>query len=306
MYTIFTMKPVAMKKLNLAQKTQRRKTRIFLLVILLFSFNCIIYAENQITIASFNLRVFGIAKAENPAVIDEIASIIRNFDIVAVQEIRDKSETAANELLTAINNGSNIRYEVLLGPRIGRTSSKEQYAFYYRTSTIIPIGITETWKDTNDQFEREPFLAMFKVKEGTFDFVLANIHTKPDDAANEILLLPKVMKDSAKDYSEPDVLCLGDWNADGSYFNEDTYSIYFPSKDYLWIISNSADTSIASKSNTYDRMAASISMEEDWTGIWNILRFDQNPSFKSKGMKTLDISDHYPVWTSFYVDRDTD
>jgi hypothetical protein len=25
-----------------------------------------------------------------------------------------------------------------------------------------------------------------------------------------------------------------------------------------------------------------------------------------KGMKTLDISDHYPVWTSFYVDRDTD
>lgn len=284
----------------------QRNPGFLLIALFFFTLGGTIFAENQITIASFNLRVFGTTKAEKPAVMQEIASIIRNFDIVAVQEIRDKSGTAVNELLVAINKDNLIHYEMLLGPRLGRTSSKEQYAFYYRTSTIIPTGTTETWKDASDQFEREPFIAMFKVAEGTFDFVLVNIHTKPEDATNEIRLLPNVMKDSARDYSEQDVLCLGDWNADGTCFDEESYSTYFPSNDYIWIISNLADTSVASKSNTYDRMAASISMEEDWTGIWNVLRFDEDTTFASTGLKVLDISDHYPVWTSFYVDRDTD
>jgi hypothetical protein len=44
-----------------------------------------LFAENQIRIASFNLRIFGAAKAGKPVVLAEIVSIIRQFDIVAVQ-----------------------------------------------------------------------------------------------------------------------------------------------------------------------------------------------------------------------------
>jgi len=300
------MEPHTKNIFTVIQNTHRRIRGYLCAIALFLAFSGNLYAENQITIASFNLRVFGTTKADKPAVLDEIASIIRKFDIVAVQEIRDKSDTAANELLAVVNKNKTPHYEMLIGPRLGRTSSKEQYAFFYRTSTVIPIGSTETWNDSNDQFEREPFLAMFKTAEGTLDFVLIDIHTKPEDATHEICLLPKVMTDGATHFAEPDILCLGDWNADGSYFNETTYNTYFPSKDYLWIISNIADTTIASKSNTYDRMAASISMEEDWTGIWNVLRFDEYPAFTSSGLKALDISDHYPVWASFYVDRDTD
>jgi hypothetical protein len=58
-------------------------------------------AEDQIRIASFNLRVFGVAKAEKLAVLAELASIIRQFDIVAVQEIRDGSGTSAGKLKEA-------------------------------------------------------------------------------------------------------------------------------------------------------------------------------------------------------------
>lgn len=260
-------------------------------------------AENLITIASFNLRVFGVSKADKPAILSEIASIIRRYDLVAVQEIRDSSGTAVEKLLAAVN-AKGTDYAMLVGPRLGRTASKEQYAYFYRIASLKPVGLSETWQDVDDSFEREPFLAMFKVINGKFDFTLADIHTKPEDAKREIALIPKVMIDGATLFREPDVLCLGDWNADGSYFDEDTYSSFFPSNKYLWIIPNSADTTIAVKSNTYDRMAASLSMEEDFSGSWGVLRFDEDPGFKELGLKPTDVSDHYPVWASFWADRD--
>ena len=39
----------------------------------------------------FNIQVFGPSKASKPEVMEVLASIISQFDIVAIQEIRDKS-----------------------------------------------------------------------------------------------------------------------------------------------------------------------------------------------------------------------
>jgi endonuclease/exonuclease/phosphatase family metal-dependent hydrolase len=236
---------------------------------------------------------------------DTIADIIRKFDIIAIQEIRDKEDTAINKLLSVVNHQSND-YALVLGTRLGRTSSKEQYAFFYRTSLIEAEKEPITWQDSNDQFEREPFLAMFKAKNGKFDFVLVDIHTKPEDATREIALLPTVILYGANHYGDPDVLCLGDWNADGSYYNESGYLASFPQDKFIWLIPNSADTTIAKQSNTYDRMAGTVAMQEDWTGEWGVYRFDEVEGFKEKGIKPLDISDHYPVWAEFWIDKDTD
>ncbi len=241
--------------------------RFFVAILLLGIAAQGLIAENQITIASFNLRVFGVSKAEKPAVLSEIASFIRRYDLVAVQEIRDSSGTAVEKLLAAVNsNGTN--YAMLVGPRLGRTVSKEQYAYFYRTAAIEPVGLPETWQDVDDSFEREPFLAMFKVINGKFDFILADIHTKPEDAKQEISLIPKVINDGATLFKDPDVLCLGDWNADGK--------------------------------------AARISMQEDFSGNWGVLRFDEAAEFKATGLKPTDVSDHYPVWASFWTNRDTE
>ena len=56
---------------------------------------------------------------------DTIVKIISQFDIVAIQEIRDKFGTD---------------YNYVIGPRLGRTSSsKEQYAYMYRADTVEPL-----------------------------------------------------------------------------------------------------------------------------------------------------------------------
>ncbi|VBB39880.1 Endonuclease/exonuclease/phosphatase family protein [uncultured Spirochaetota bacterium] len=281
------------------------KRKIVSSFLLIFVCTTLVFSQERFSLASFNIQVFGQSKASKPDIISEIASIIRYFDLIAIQEIRDKDETAIHVLMDAINSGGE-EYALIVGPRLGRTNSKEQYAFMYKTSMFQSVGNPLTWVDENDLFEREPFLCMFQMKEGNFDFVLMNIHTKPDDANNEIVLLPQVIEFASKVFNEPDVLCLGDWNADGAYFKESDYAIVFPDEKYLWIIPNEADTTIAEKSNTYDRMAGTISMQEDWTGDWGVLRFDELPSFIIKGLKPQNISDHYPVWAVFNSFNDLD
>ena len=92
---------------------------------------------DTIKIASFNIQVFGRYKASKPEVMETLASIISQFDIVAIQEIRDKSGKAIKDLVVAVDAlGEN--YDFIIGPRLGRTNSKEQYAYFYRVSTIRP------------------------------------------------------------------------------------------------------------------------------------------------------------------------
>ncbi len=131
-----------------------------------------------------------------------------------------------------------------------------------------------------------------------------DIHTKPEDATAEITFLPNVFSEAQTHTAEADVICLGDFNADGSYFNESSYSSIFPSSTFDWLISNSLDTTQASSSNTYDRIVTYLASDEDFDGTAGVYRYDQ---VLSLGSTTPDqVSDHYPVYAEFWVGKDTD
>ena len=56
-----------------------------------------------IKIASFNIQIFCKSNASKQQILRKLAIIITNFDIVAIQEIRDKSGTSTSKLLREIN-----------------------------------------------------------------------------------------------------------------------------------------------------------------------------------------------------------
>lgn len=168
----------------------------------------------KITIASFNIQVFGRTKASKAEVMEVLTETISRFDIVAIQEIRDKTGTAIKSLETAVDN-LGVNYEVSIGPRLGRTTSKEQYAFIFKSDVISELG-SYTYSDNSDKFHREPFIAHFKVTGKAFDFALVNIHTDPDEATAEINTLPNAIADARTHFNEQDVIALCDFNADGS------------------------------------------------------------------------------------------
>jgi endonuclease/exonuclease/phosphatase family metal-dependent hydrolase len=235
-----------------------------------------------------------------------LAKIARNFDVIAVQEIRDASETTMPTYKSLINSMEGSAYDFIISQRLGRTSSKEQYAYLYNTETVEVLGPGFTFREqTGDVFHREPFIAPFKAKGGNFDFVLIVIHTDPDEATDEINFLPFVVELTEVGYPhEEDYIILGDLNADCTYFDEDNTGSLLRAIDFTWLINNSLDTTTKTTDCTYDRIVIKQETLGDYAGEAEVFRFDNEYGLTFE--ETTDVSDHYPVYAEFWIDRDTD
>ncbi len=255
------------------------------------------YNTTQISVASFNIKIFGKTKASNDTVMASLVEIVSKYDIIAIQEIKDIDQEVPYEFLELLNNNSSIQFEMLLSERSGSQeddrSSQEQYAILYNPELISVIDNGTLYNDSvNDSFQREPFLAHLSVKNTTLDFVLGVIHTKPAAAEDEIAALIDVFNWSAAHYDDEDVMIVGDYNADCSYFDEeDIFELEIGSAEFLWAIPNEADTNLASSNCTYDRMVLTGEIINNFNGTWGV---DNTFSEKS-------ISDHWPVWIELVI-----
>lgn len=258
--------------------------------------------KDYITVASFNIQIFGQSKISKPEIMDIISKIIKRYDVVAIQEVRSKEQNVIPTLLSYVND-ANTNYDYIISQRLGRTGSKEQYAFVYNTKTVDLISESSyVVADPNDVFEREPFVVFFR--SGNFDFKIVNNHIKPEDVSAELSQLAVVIDNIYNSSSERDIIVLGDMNADGSYFDEDNLVVIFP----LWIqlIGNDEDTTVAISDNTYDRMMTrDTTANVEYTGKSGVFRWNAEYgvtdfSFIKK------VSDHYPVYAEFRTDLPDD
>jgi len=149
-----------------------------------------------IKICSFNIQVFGTSKLKKPQAVDVLTKVVRRFDLVAIQEVRSTDDTVVPRFVQMVNaNGS--RYDFIIGPRLGRTNSKEQYAILFNTARIeVDRGSVYTVDDPKDLLHREPLVARFRVRgvppQQAFTFNLVDIHTDPDETAQELDALADV------------------------------------------------------------------------------------------------------------------
>ena len=243
--------------------------------------------EGNLYIASWNLQIFGQSKASNETLLNYYADKLDDYDILIVQEIRDASGTAIETLAEKFPE-----YEYIISERAGQSSSKEQYAFFYKTTSIQVEGAYTYNEAGIDSFHREPYIAKFKAKNGSFDFVLINIHTDPDEATSEINALPLVITDAQNHFPEPDVILLGDLNADckkgTKYFDENDNSSPLRQSGYTWQITNNMDTNVATSSCTYDRIITTSTVNQDYAGSSGVFRFDQHFELDCEPKKVSD------------------
>lgn len=256
---------------------------------------------DPIRIATFNIEVFGNKKSKKSEIMKVLASIIREYDLVAVQEIKDASGNTPKRFLDEINK-SGDRYDMRVSERTGLQtndkSSQEQYGYYFNTKTITPLDNGQLFDDSGDDFfQREPFISQFKAKSGNFSFVLISIHTKPTSAVKEIEALHNVVEWARGRYStEDDFIVLGDYNAGCDYANPTQLdAMTISGSKYTWIVPHDANTNLASKQCAYDRIVITNGAKQDYAGKWDVDR-----SFDDKK-----VSDHWPVWAEFNTNSDT-
>lgn len=252
-------------------------------------------AGETITVASFNIQVFGESKLAKPEVMDVLAEVVRRFDVVAIQEVRAKRQDVLPRFVSKINAGS-ARYDFAIGPRLGRTSSKEQYAFVYDTSRIeLDRSWVYTVPDPNDRLHRPPFVARFRARgpppAEAFSFMLVNIHTDPDETDEELDALDDVFRQVQRDNpDEDDVILLGDLNVDDRHLGE-----LGAVSNIAWIVSGT--TTNTRRNKLYDNIVFDRVAGAEFTGRWGV--FDLAAEFGISTESALRVSDHLPVWAEF-------
>jgi hypothetical protein len=89
-------------------------------------------SNGTIKLGDFNRQVFGTTKASKPEVMEVLSKIIRNYDVIAVQEIRDSSQTALPMLRDAVNSMGSLQYDYVVNAKEG-----------LRARNIMPISTTQ-------------------------------------------------------------------------------------------------------------------------------------------------------------------
>lgn len=231
---------------------------------------------------------------------DVLTDITQEFDIVFIQEIRDRKEETIPYYIQEINDDIGYqKYDFIRCNGLGRSKSKEAYAYLYNTDSIQLTRDSEcVYNDVCDFFEREPYIASFI--SGNFDFTLVGIHVKPDDAASEICYLSDVVNSTlAGNPDERDIIVMGDFNADGSYFDENDNTNPFKASWFYWVITNDMDT-MTKTDWTYDRMVM-MDSTFNYEYIENsaeVFYFDKEYEIDNKEF-VWEVSDHYPIYASF-------
>jgi endonuclease/exonuclease/phosphatase family metal-dependent hydrolase len=248
-----------------------------------------------IRIASFNIQVFGDTKASKPYVMTALAAIIQNFHVVAIQEIRTQDDYFIDNFLRTYVNRDGRMYNRVVGPRLGRTRSTEQYAFLYDTAAIeLNPNSVYTVNDPDDLLHREPLVAQFRTRappEQAFTFTLIDIHTDPDETAGELDALGQlyqVVRRAAG--GEDDVILLGDLNVDDQHLGA-LGQVQNVRAVVRGVPTNSARTA------QYDNIILHQLSTAEFTGRWGVYDIGQLHSLSPEQVQQ--VSDHLPVWAEF-------
>jgi endonuclease/exonuclease/phosphatase family metal-dependent hydrolase len=248
-----------------------------------------------VKIASFNIQVFGRSKLAQPAVMEVLCDVVRRFDVVAIQEVRARDDDILPRFVRQINAGGR-KYDFLIGPRLGRTQSKEQYAFVYDTATIeTDRTALYTVADPGDLLHREPLVGSFRVRGPppgeAFTFTLVNIHTDPDEARQEVDALAQVERAVRADgRGEDDVILLGDLNAD-----ELELGALGQVPNITWVVSGMPTNTRGNC--TYDNILFHRAATSEFTGMSGVV--DLMRDYRLTLDAALEVSDHLPIWAEF-------
>jgi len=258
-------------------------------------------SSQRLRVASFNIQVLGQSKLDKPEAMATLTQIVKRFDIVAIQELRSKEQDVIPTWLKAINaDGSN--YTALVGPRLGRTVSKEQYVFLYNQNRIEFVPRTDfTINDPLDLLHREPYVATFRASSALstnpFQFTLINIHTDPDETDEELDALAEVYEVVRQSNpAEDDVILLGDLNVDHEHLG-----MLGQISNIAWTVSGTPTNTRKSKS--YDNIVFDKVATTEFVGNAGVL--DYQAEYGLTLDQALEVSDHMPVWAEFSVQEAT-
>ncbi|MCC4212019.1 endonuclease/exonuclease/phosphatase family protein [Leeuwenhoekiella parthenopeia] len=147
--------------------------RLFLLLCSLTCFS----QQHELTLVSWNIRDFG--KTKSAEELDQIAEIVRDADILAIQEVvAGYGGAQAVARLAAILNRKGSKWDyVISDPTHSSKYVTERYAFIWKTANIKIKNRGALIAALDSKVDREPFAINFYLDQKVLQIV--NFHSRP-------------------------------------------------------------------------------------------------------------------------------
>lgn len=251
-----------------------------------------IQSFSQVKIVSWNIENFGKSKTDSQ--LNSIANTIRNYDIIAIQEVvaGDGGAKAVAELVGILNEkGAKWDYSIS-NPTSGTSYKKERYAYIWKTSKAKLKGNTWLEKKYSLEIDREPYFATFEIDKKTITLVNFHAITKKKQPETEI----KYFKFLPQEYQTLKLVFLGDFNC------PETHTVFNPLKKMGY-----CPTLINQKTTLKQECRGDNCLASEFD---NVFYKKSNLKYINSGVisfyKTFDslkearkISDHIPIWFEF-------
>lgn len=271
-----------------------------------------------IRIATFNIENFGTAKAKKPYVMKAIAQIVRQFDVIAIQEIATSEDRFVENFLRDYVNTNGVYYDARVSERLGRTTNTERYAFLFNTATIdVHSSVCSVVPDPEDYLHREPYAALFRTRivapHTPFTFTLMNVHTDPDEIPQELDALysfyRRVQQSSVGQSTEDDVILLGDLNtkvpSESRYQRNPSARLLAPRDlgrlaqipGISPLVRNQATNTRGNR--IHDNILIPSYTTVEFTGRYGVMDLRTELGYALTEEQVDEISDHLPVWGEF-------
>ena len=250
-----------------------------------------------IRIGSFNAQVLGRSKSDKVVVMEIMARIVRQFDVLAIQEISAEDNNVLARFIERINS-TGRRYDYVAGRALGRSDPKEQYAFFFdRESVEIDRNQLYTVEDPDQLLHRPPLVGFFRVRgpaaEEAFTFTLVNLRIDSAAAERERGFLDDVFRLVRDDgRKEDDVILLGDFQADDQQLG--------PLGEIPGMtVAISGTPTNTDQTRQLDNLIFDSKTTREFTGRSGTLNLMRQYNLSLQ--EALEVSDHLPVWAEFSI-----
>ncbi|MEO1528544.1 MAG: deoxyribonuclease I [Planctomycetota bacterium] len=251
--------------------------------------------RETVTVLSWALDGFGPSKLANDRARQNLVRMIRQYDVIALQQIQAVERDIIPRLADALNEGSR-RYDFAMGAADGPADQREQLAILFDTERVL-IDRTQVYTiaDPNSQMTFDPLVAWFQVKgpssDSAWTFSLVNLRVNLSRAPAEVALLPGILSSVRNDgRGEDDVVMAGLFQAD------DTYLIRRVMGDQTAVAVRSAATDIFGRHQTCNIVMNSAHTSE-YLGRGGPIDFLRKFNLSLSDAETL--SHHLPVVAEF-------
>lgn len=255
--------------------------------------------STAISLVSWNIRHLGRTKTEDD--IHQIANLLRNFDIVAIQEVVAKDPAGAQAVAKIVDElnrmGTQWDYQISDPTNSPTVYHSERYAFLWKPSRVKIVHRAYLDKELEDICYREPFIAAFKAKGKSTPFYVVNYHSrkyndKPEEEIIHFIDYPERLQSNR-------ILIAGDFNLNENHavwrpiYHKGFQNALFNQKTTLKVKCKNSDYLAHSIDNIYFTPGIEKIRAESIDFIENCENLE----------RAREISDHLPVFIQFQINE---